>query len=461
MKELRAETRKTARVKAASNEVAYLNFPSGNGAIVVDVSSDGLGFQAADPLQPNQSVTFHLCTSDLPNIDLAGKIVWLDETRKHGGIHLAVPENSRLALQEWQRRYFATLPKLDPPKRVTSPTDPVVEPSLRSSESESKAFKPTSNSAVRPSAGNPTPQPPMAPAAPNPSRRDPIFVSEWEYPPEESHIARNVLIVSAILALGLIVASAYYPGGRRQIGVLLIRLGHYLAGSSSEAPLQRLTATNANALPPAQPKSHAQSSPVANPDEAPQQSSASTSSTPPEASTPEPSPVNRAASATTGPGATPAPVPATEPSADAQAQVERAAPAASGSQRQPAKRAANSAPKKSPAAPPPAKTKVDAAHHVSAVAAPPDSGQSEVAQARKLLRSSVPQASAVAASLLWSAVGKGNTQAEMMLVDLYLEGRGTVRKNCEQAEILLKAAQSANVPGAAAKLQSLRTYGCR
>jgi hypothetical protein len=460
MNALRAETRKSPRVKAASNEVAYLNFPSGNGAIVVDVSSEGLGFQAAELLQPNESVTFRLCTSDLPNIDLAGKIVWLDETRKHGGLHLAVPENSRLALQEWQRRYFAALPKPEPPDKPTWPTDAVVEPPLKSSEPESKAVKPTANSAVRPSAGNPTPQPPMVPAAPNPSRRNSIFVSEWEYPPEESHIARNVLIVGAFLALGLIVAGVYYPDGRRQVGALLIRLGQSLAGSSSEAPLQRLATTNADALPPVQPNSRAESSSVANPDAIPQQSSAAMSSTPPVASTPAPSPANGAASASVGAGATQASAPATQPSAEPQEQRASAVPAASESQQQPVKRTDKSTPKKSAPAQPPASTKAHAERHAS-VAAPPDIGQSEVAQARNLLRSSAPENRALAANLLWSAVGKGNTQAEMMLADLYLEGRGAVRKNCEQAKILLKAAQSANVPGSTARLQNLQTYGCR
>jgi TPR repeat protein len=97
----------------------------------------------------------------------------------------------------------------------------------------------------------------------------------------------------------------------------------------------------------------------------------------------------------------------------------------------------------------------------SAADAPAAFGQSEVAQASKLLQSSNPEDSAVAADLLWSAVSKGNTKAEMMLADIYLEGHGTVRKNCRQAEALLTAAQSANVPGAEAKIEELQTYGCR
>jgi len=49
----------------------------------------------------------------------------------------------------------------------------------------------------------------------------------------------------------------------------------------------------------------------------------------------------------------------------------------------------------------------------------------------------------------------------MMLADIYLEGHGAVRQNCRQAEALLTAAQSGNVPGAEQKLEELQTYGCR
>lgn len=49
----------------------------------------------------------------------------------------------------------------------------------------------------------------------------------------------------------------------------------------------------------------------------------------------------------------------------------------------------------------------------------------------------------------------------MMLANLYLAGHGAVHKNCQQAVVLLTAAQSANVPGAEEKLEQVQTYGCR
>ncbi len=67
----------------------------------------------------------------------------------------------------------------------------------------------------------------------------------------------------------------------------------------------------------------------------------------------------------------------------------------------------------------------------------------------------------MAAHLLWVAVGRGNTEAELELADLYLRGEGIPRKNCEQARILLIAASNSGNPVADQKLAELRDYGCR
>lgn len=63
-------------------------------------------------------------------------------------------------------------------------------------------------------------------------------------------------------------------------------------------------------------------------------------------------------------------------------------------------------------------------------------------------------------SRLWSAVGAGNSAAEVDLARLYLKGEG-VPRNCEQARILLKAAAKSGNREASQQLQRLRTYGCR
>ncbi len=67
--------------------------------------------------------------------------------------------------------------------------------------------------------------------------------------------------------------------------------------------------------------------------------------------------------------------------------------------------------------------------------------------------------SAEAAQWLWKAVEKRNTEATLLLSDLYLKGEG-VSKNCDQAHVLLDAAASRGVRDAAVRLRNLRAFGC-
>jgi hypothetical protein len=60
---------------------------------------------------------------------------------------------------------------------------------------------------------------------------------------------------------------------------------------------------------------------------------------------------------------------------------------------------------------------------------------------------------------LWSAVGQGDTAAEVTLAKLYLIGGG-VAKNCDQARVLLRAAAKKGNSEAIAKLSQITRQGC-
>jgi TPR repeat protein len=88
-------------------------------------------------------------------------------------------------------------------------------------------------------------------------------------------------------------------------------------------------------------------------------------------------------------------------------------------------------------------------------------GTQELIQAQRYLDGrGVPHDSAVAASLLWKAVGKQNARADMLLADLYVRGEG-VSKSCDQARLLLVAATKKSAPGAAEKLRNFEFSNCR
>lgn len=73
-------------------------------------------------------------------------------------------------------------------------------------------------------------------------------------------------------------------------------------------------------------------------------------------------------------------------------------------------------------------------------------------------RSTPGRSSQVAA--LWSAVGRGSPLAEIALAQLYATGHG-VRKNCEQARVLLQAASQRGSKDARPLLRNLQRAGCR
>jgi hypothetical protein len=60
---------------------------------------------------------------------------------------------------------------------------------------------------------------------------------------------------------------------------------------------------------------------------------------------------------------------------------------------------------------------------------------------------------------LWAAVGNGNSEAEVVLAGLYVQGDG-VTKNCEQGRVLLKAAMKSGNAQAKLKLAELKAHGC-
>jgi hypothetical protein len=63
------------------------------------------------------------------------------------------------------------------------------------------------------------------------------------------------------------------------------------------------------------------------------------------------------------------------------------------------------------------------------------------------------------ARLLWSAVSKGNTPAEVTLAKLYLIGSG-VSKSCAQAKVLFQAAAKKGNSEAISKLSQINRQGC-
>src|SRR5262249_4198184 len=90
-----------------------------------------------------------------------------------------------------------------------------------------------------------------------------------------------------------------------------------------------------------------------------------------------------------------------------------------------------------------------------------DNGLSDFRAADAALRQAhTPEDVAHAATMLWAAVTNGSSDAEVELADVYGRGVG-VRRNCQQALILLNAAREHSNPRADQESDTLRSYGCR
>ena len=87
-------------------------------------------------------------------------------------------------------------------------------------------------------------------------------------------------------------------------------------------------------------------------------------------------------------------------------------------------------------------------------------GQPEYLQALQILRSPSRSSEIPAAvQLLWAAVEKGNTGAEIDLAELFRTGRG-VAKNCDQTRVLLSAAARKGSAEARKRLEAFQRQGC-
>jgi predicted nucleic acid-binding Zn ribbon protein len=110
----------------------------------------------------------------------------------------------------------------------------------------------------------------------------------------------------------------------------------------------------------------------------------------------------------------------------------------------------------------PKAAQVPPAPEQSAAPAAVDNGSEELAVAQRYLGDSSGRGrdSAEAAKWLWKSIAKHNSQATILLADLYLKGDG-VSKNCDQARVLLDSAARKGIAAAGERLRNLQAFGCQ
>ena len=444
-----SERRKNPRTSI--HKLAYVNLePYDNGGVITDISSEGLRFHLVNPVEHGGVVRLSILLGGANHFQAIGELIWMDATRKIGGVRFTVlPSGAADQILDWAKtsntpEAFRSvnsrrsgggtrqpIPDVSTPSQAP-PAQAAAVPSARS------VWVPPS---ARPPVGLPTAQP-RPESSPNPASTRPqpslIFgepqqpnAMPWithfdpETPTRGSSFVRGVL--GGMLLCALLGSAAWFALHNHLLWNGLIPFGN----------------------PPAD-------HPVASSPISPQPNSAR-SDLPDDVSTANSLPSDR--------GQPPA-AQGTPPSADIAAKKPESgrAPEAIPSSQSSSAQAPTAAPaptttpngeRPSPAPTPQPTAKANAPQPSS------DTGESQLMLARQYLDGRVqPRNPIVASQLLWSAVEKGNSAAEMDLADLYLHGDG-VGRNCDQARVLLSVASAKGIEQAAQKLRELNRTGCR
>jgi hypothetical protein len=432
------ERRHHPRVKL--ERLTYINLTSGNGGIVLDMSENGLALQAVAPIEGN-ALRFRLSIGSTNEFEAMAELVWRDSTRKRGGLRFTqLPKDLEKEIRTLLGRAGSFSPGTLPPspevaegiesnrgrREISQATEPKnsgqrsqpparYEPPVREPEQilATSRVPPPEQPRILPDLGIPRPLQQVDRNASGTVSVDRHVT--WRDSRDDSENLSGWRVMIAVLALGLGIAvgisSFLY---KKEMGDLLVRFGERLSGETDRGITQPepspIAAADAGASRPA----------------ASQSGSESLGDTHPTDSEKSAEP----------------PLAGDDNSSDGRSspRTERAAGAPSSGKRRPAAG--------------------ETANLRPVILDGGNGGEAELALALEYLRDAGHRNRSAAAQMLWLAVEKGSTQAEIELADLYLRGEG-VPRSCEQARILLSAAYNNNNDAAGQRLAQLDKAACR
>ncbi len=374
---MQPERRRTRRERP--QVLSYVQFEPEGGGIILNISEQGLAFQAANALR--QAGPIQLCVSPNPmlQITLTAEIAWMEATRKFGGLRFtALSEDARKQIFQW-----LTQPSESDglAKEFNVPSCALAEATERCLNSGNEAPEQISPAAESESFTTPDfAAPPALPSwnSTTPSPQPAPFSGGWLNPSPPPRLWNRLAIVFIILVF-VFMPTFLLQNFRHEIGDSLISLGERLAGNREVTPAY----SSSIAVP--KPSSNAESPPSApNPD-----SGNSTKET------------------------------------SGQLDTAASAPASQGTLNAADSRMAHFS--------------SSGKHFANANAM---NGRSAVARQ------------------LWTALGAGDSSAELPLAELYLAGDG-VPRSCEQARILLEAASVNGNVEARQWLKRVSKHKCR
>jgi hypothetical protein len=390
------------------DQLVYVELEARNGGMMLTVSEEGFTFRAVSSVRPSGRIPFSFIINGTEKLEGFGEIKWTKDEGKVAGLQFTDISTEFLnALRKWLAQLTSPTVPSSAEARTDSPAN--LDHNLKTDSPKASDPEPMVETAPRPefgmnfgqSLGSGTPRSEAAhemSAAALP--RTTHILTEWNYPdglPVEPSSRGNGVVIAAVVACFLLLAVLLYSF-RETIGRSLISLGQTLSSPSS---------------------SPADGSEVQVPD----------NSKPAEEVQPAPANPRKEDNITSSSG---------DKSPQSQATT-------SGSDKSPAVRPQEDREKP---VPPPAKVENQFRDERPA----PSAEEAVATSTRK-------QDPAEEVHELWSAVGQGNTAAEVTLAKLYLIGGG-VAKNCDQARVLLRAAAKKGNSEAITKLSQITRQGC-
>jgi hypothetical protein len=419
------EQRRNLRVKL--NELAYIKLDSGNGGIVLDVSRGGFGLQLAEPLGDQNTIRFRLSMASIEGVEATGEVAWRDETKKRVGVRVTqLPAEIRNQVQVWLGFLPQTLSEQSAapaPAATSAKASATNEMEFELAERrdlELRAVQRISNErdnllSAEKIEAVPSPGRPFY-TSPKPiSETGGLTLGPTELEGKRSRQAYEPL---SMFSSNLIIeesANAVSPRRSLAYAVFILMLllgscigvvGYVYKHETGELLIRLGEKVSGEATP--------------------------------DAIEPTFPPAGRVDAGS---------LPNGDMIADQAKTHDRPSDAIS-------KTPPTSAQK-------PGRRDSAMTNTISVSSSEEDGGQSDLALARKYLRErSGPGYSAAAENLMWSAIEKGSTAAEVELADHYLRG-GDLRKNCDQARVLLMAASKSKNAVAVERLADLPRYGCK
>lgn len=97
------QTERRSHARRRIEGLAYVDFGPDNGAILIDLGEGGLGFQSVAPVSLEQAVLLKFkLPGGVGSIESYAEIVWLNESRKGGGLRFAeLSAEARLRIRAW------------------------------------------------------------------------------------------------------------------------------------------------------------------------------------------------------------------------------------------------------------------------------------------------------------------------------------------------------------------------